>query len=313
MTRFTATEVRIAVVELSAKFGELRLCEAQELGAMRQSLQRYGQLQSVLAFRDDQRQLEVLDGLKRLWAARALGWAELRVSVAEVGPVDAKAWLLELHQCHGLSELEEGWLVRSLHREDGLSQGAIAERLGRHKSWVCRRLLLVEGLETAVQTDVRLGLLKPRVAVALGPLPRGNGQQAQAAQVVMRRGMTVRQTERMVADLAQAESREEWAVRMARWERGEFPGDTVGPDRAGPRRTLSEAEAISKDVATLSRVGARLEARLLARPLSALGPAPAQTVQHALGQLLPLLGVLSRTIARVLTAENPTVQREQIA
>ena len=209
MTEPTASEARIAVVELGDKFSELRLCEAQELVAMRRSLDRYGQLQPVVAFRDESSQLEVVDGLKRLQAARALGWPELWVSVADVGSVDAKVWLLELHQCHGLTELEEGWLVRSLHRDDGLSQGAIAQRLGRHKSWVCRRLLLVEGLETAVQTDVRLGLLKPRAALALGPLPRGNGRQAEAAAVVMHRGMTVRQTERMVADLAQAQSAEE--------------------------------------------------------------------------------------------------------
>jgi hypothetical protein len=80
----------------------------------------------------------------------------LWASVADVSSVDAKVWLLELHQGHGLTELEEGWLVRSLHRDDGLSQGAMAQRLGRHKSWVCRRLLLVEGLETAVQTVRRL-------------------------------------------------------------------------------------------------------------------------------------------------------------
>jgi ParB/RepB/Spo0J family partition protein len=176
----TASEARIAVVELGDRFGQLRLCEAQQLAAMRHSLGRYGQLQPVVAFRDESRQLEVLDGLKRLRAARALGWPELWVSVADVSSVDAKVWLLELHQCHGLTELEEGWLVRSLHRDDGLSQGAIAQRLGRRKSWVCRRLLLVEGLEAAVQTDVRLGLLKPRAAVAPSLPPSWTGYAGEA-------------------------------------------------------------------------------------------------------------------------------------
>ena len=311
MTGSTASEARIAVVDLGDRFGELRLCEAQELVAMRHSLGRYGQLQPVVAFRDESLQLEVLDGLKRLRAARALGWHQLWVSVADVGSVDAKVWLLELHQCHGLTELEEGWLVRSLHRDDGLSQGAIAQRLGRHKSWVCRRLLLVEGLEVAVQTDVRLGLLKPRAALALGPLPRGNGRQAEAAAVVVRRGMTVRQTERMVADLAQADTGEDWSLRLAHW--GEGTGAMAVRDRARPRRVQSEAEAISVDVATLRRVGARLEARLLARPLSTLGPGPAQIVRRALEDLLLVLRVLARTVAAAIKGQSQTVRREEMA
>ena len=276
---------------------------------MRRSLDRYGQLQPVVAFRDESRQLEVLDGLKRLRAARALGWPELSVSIADVGSVDAKVWLLELHQCHGLSELEEGWLVRSLHRNDGLSQGAIAQRLGRHKSWVCRRLLLVEGLETTVQTDVRLGLIKPRTALALKPLPRGNGRQADAAAIVIRRGMTVRQTERMVADLAKSNTSEDWSTRLVRW--GEGVTSTQG--RARRRRVQSEAEAISTDIAVLRRVGARLEARLLAQPLSALGSEPAAIVRQALEELLPVLRVLSRIVNRAIKGQVQTIQDEGLA
>jgi hypothetical protein len=90
-------------------------------------------------------------------------------------------------------------LVRSLYRDDKLSQPEIARRLDRHKSWVCRRLVLVEALDPAVQADVRLGLLAPRAAIALAALPRGN--QVAASAVVIRRGLTVAQTERLVAEL----------------------------------------------------------------------------------------------------------------
>jgi hypothetical protein len=34
----------------------------------------------------------------------------------------------------------------TLIREDGLSQAEVAELLGHHKSWVCRRLALLERL-----------------------------------------------------------------------------------------------------------------------------------------------------------------------
>ena len=102
----------------------------------------------VFAERDH---LETLDGLKRLRAARALGWPAVAIAITDVADgVAAKVRLLELHQCRGLAELEEAWLVRSFYRDDGLSQPTITRCLDRHKSWVCRRLLLVEGLDPTV-------------------------------------------------------------------------------------------------------------------------------------------------------------------
>jgi hypothetical protein len=58
-------------------------------------------------------------------------------------------------------ELEEAWIVQALVREDGLSQVETAELLGHHKSWVCRRLALLEKLCHEAREDLRLGLLSP--------------------------------------------------------------------------------------------------------------------------------------------------------
>ena len=65
--------------------------------------------------------LEILDGFKRVRAARALGWRRLRARVADVDAVEAKMRLVALHDRRGLTELEEAWLVRSLYRDDGLA------------------------------------------------------------------------------------------------------------------------------------------------------------------------------------------------
>ena len=63
-----------------------------------------------------------------------------------------------------MKELEEAWIVQSLVREDGLSQLQVAELLERHKSWVCRRLALLERLSEECREDLRLGLLSPTMA-----------------------------------------------------------------------------------------------------------------------------------------------------
>jgi hypothetical protein len=50
----------------------------------------------------------------------------------------------------------------------------VAELLGRHKSWVCRRLALIERLGTKAREDLRVGLLSPTAARQIVRLPQGN-------------------------------------------------------------------------------------------------------------------------------------------
>jgi len=285
------------LTELGEKLGSLRLGDEAALAAMRQSLAHHGQLQPLVVFEGDGL-LQVIDGFKRLHAARALGWDSLMVTITGAHPVEAKVQLVELQQGQALTELEEGLVIRSLHREDGLSQGAIAERMGRHKSWICRRLLLVEGLDPVLHAHLRLGLVKARAAVAIAALPRGN--QVEAAEVVARRGLTVRQTTRMVAELQAAPNPAQWQARLCGWREGRR--DPIAR-RHVPRVVRSEAEGIAADVATLCRICARLEARLLARPLIAHGAGSHITLSRALDGLLPVLDALLVSI-RISTAET---------
>src|ERR1700733_5394209 len=180
----------IEIATLGERLSALRLCDADALTAMRRSLEQHGQLSALTLFVEPGG-VEIVDGFKRVRAARALGWSTLLAHVDEVGAIDAKLRIRELHDGHGLTELEEAWLGGSLYREDGVPQPEIARRLHRHKTWVWRRLMLVEALDPLVQTDVRLGLVAPRAAVEISRLPRGN-QRAPSA-VGVRRGLTVRQ------------------------------------------------------------------------------------------------------------------------
>lgn len=284
----------VSVDALGERLRELRLCEASALETIRRSLMRHGQLEAVVAHLDGDA-LQVVDGFKRLLAARKLGWTTLRTRVLAIDTLEAKLWLALLNDRSGLTVLEEGWLVRALHRAHGLSQGAIAERLGRHKSWICRRLMLVEGLDGAVQVDVRLGVLAPRAAVALAALPRGN--QKRAAEVVARRGLTVRQAERLVAELLAQRSPKDRVAQLESWEAG-----TVGPSSVAPltKRPRSEAEQLMGDINAMRGIGARLQARLLGTPLSTLGDGAELVAREGLQGLRSVLTSLSRTIDREL-------------
>jgi ParB-like chromosome segregation protein Spo0J len=179
--------VRIDV--LGDQFRRYRLRLPQAVEAMAQSLRRWGQCAPIVATLREERP-QVLDGFTRWEAAgQVRGMTTLSVRLIEVDDRRAKAAIYGLNQTgRRPHELEEAWIVRALVREDGLSQPEVAELLGRHKSWVCRRLALLEKLCTDVRQDLEVGLLSATAAREIARLPAGN--QSEAVDVARREGLS---------------------------------------------------------------------------------------------------------------------------
>jgi ParB/RepB/Spo0J family partition protein len=176
------------VAELGLRYRRYRLADEAGERDMVQSLRRHGQITPLVVCRREET-LEVLDGFKRAAAAVELGLPSLHCQVLAADERQAKVALLTLHGAgKRLVELEEAWLVQALVRDDGLSQGEVAELLGRHKSWVCRRLALLEKLVEEVRQDLRLGLVSARTARALVSLPAG--KQSQVLRVIRAEGLS---------------------------------------------------------------------------------------------------------------------------
>jgi ParB-like chromosome segregation protein Spo0J len=175
MSAWQAAEVRpLPLAVLGEYYHRYRLTDGAAEADMARSLRRYGQLSPVVVWLRDETP-KVVDGFKRLAAARVLGLASLSTRLLVACERSVKAAIYGLN-CTGRrpQEWEEAWIVHALVRDDGLSQQEVAELLGRHKSWVCRRLALVEKLAEEIQAELRLGLLAPTVARALVRLPAGN-------------------------------------------------------------------------------------------------------------------------------------------
>ncbi|MGE5727235.1 MAG: ParB/RepB/Spo0J family partition protein [Gemmatimonas sp.] len=284
----------VQIAPLGERLSALRLCEATALASVGRSLAQHGQLSALTLFATGDG-LEIIDGFKRVRAARALGWSTLLARIDDVGSIDAKLRLRELHDRRGLTELEEAWLVRSLYREDHVAQPEIARRMGRDKSWVWRRLMLVESLDPDVQADVRLGLIAARSAVAVSRLPRGNQQTASA--VVIRRGLTVRQTDLLVAEVLEEPDAARREALLERRLTGPALGTPPGPRPS--RATRSEADWMAADILRIHALAARLEARLLATPLATFAPAATELMHDALARLSPVLRALDGVIGSV--------------
>jgi ParB/RepB/Spo0J family partition protein len=176
------------VTELGMGYRRYRLADEAGEREMVQSLRRHGQITPLVVCRREET-LEVLDGFKRVAAALSLGLVNLRCQVLAADERQAKVALMTLHGAgKRLVELEEAWLVQALVRDDGLTQVEVAELLGRHKSWVCRRLALLEKLVEEVRQDLRLGLVSARTARELVSLPAGN--QSRVLRLIQAEGLS---------------------------------------------------------------------------------------------------------------------------
>ncbi|MEQ9410913.1 MAG: ParB N-terminal domain-containing protein [Fuerstiella sp.] len=238
----------IELDQLDERFRRYRLSVPDATQAMVGSLRRYGQMSPLVVCRLEQT-LVLIDGFKRLTAARSLkGFSTLTVRWIAADERSAKAALYLLN-CVGRQpqELEEAWIVQALVREDGLSQVAAAELLGHHKSWVCRRLALLEKLCDDAREELQLGLLTPSMARQLTRLPAGN--QADALSASRRESLTSDELKGVVDLLLAAGTRQQTEFILEK-----------------PREAVRQAQAVTVPAwdARLSPTGNRISKQLAA-------------------------------------------------
>ena len=216
----------IAVLEIGEKYGIYRIVSPRADAAMVKSMRKYGQMTPVVCVKG-QGGYELIDGFKRLRACRSLDERALKVKTMEVSGRVCKAALIQLNQSgRSINEMEEALVLQSLHREDGLTQVEIAALLGRDKSWVSRRIALMERLSEEVQEDIRLGLISVMTGRELAKLPRGN--QREVAHTILRRRYSTREAAKLIGYL----------LSRPRWEYGVIlanPGEVVEPREPRPR------------------------------------------------------------------------------
>ena len=201
-------EVRpLSLESLDVRLQRYRLAQPKREVGMAESLKHYGQMSPIVVCLHDDDYV-VIDGFKRLRAARTLkGFVCLNARRMDVDAQGAKAAIYNLNRIGSTCvELEESWIVHALVREDGLSQVEAARLLGRHKSWVNRRLAMIEQLCPEASEELRLGLLTPALARQLTRLPRGN--QAAALKTSREVNLTSRELSGVV-DLLLASSTQE--------------------------------------------------------------------------------------------------------
>jgi ParB/RepB/Spo0J family partition protein len=153
--------------QLDRRFEHLRVRDPGRHRRLLASLADTGQQTPivVVALADRPDRYLVIDGYKRLAALKQLGRDTVTAVAWPMG--EAEALLLDRSQRMSEQEsaLEQGWLLQEMEQRYGYSTDELARRFDRSRSWVLRRLALVELLPDSVQQQVRDGQFAAQVAM----------------------------------------------------------------------------------------------------------------------------------------------------
>ena len=157
------------------------------------SIQAQGILQPLLArpHPDHANRYQIIAGERRWRAAQEAGLHDVPVLLRELSDADAMAAsLVENLQRQDLNPIEEGEGYSRLIEEFGLTQEQLGAAVGKSRSHVANAMRLLH-LPEAVLAEVRAGKLTSGHARAL----LAHANPAEAARMVIDRGLNVRQTE----------------------------------------------------------------------------------------------------------------------
>jgi ParB family transcriptional regulator, chromosome partitioning protein len=189
--RVPVSEVRPNPKQPRRTFDEAKIAELAE------SIRQKGVLQPLVVKKVDEG-YELIIGERRLRAAQKIGLDKVPVVVREASSTESlEIALIENIQREELTPIEEALAYRQLMEELHLTQEEVAVRVGKSRP-VVTNLLRVLNLPDEVRAEVDRGTISVGHARALLTLD-SPAKQISLTQEVIRRGLSVRETETLVA------------------------------------------------------------------------------------------------------------------
>jgi ParB family chromosome partitioning protein len=172
-----------------------RRFDAESITELAESVRAQGLVQPIVVRAVADGAWELIAGERRWRAARAAGLATIPALVRETDDRDSLLLaLVENVAREDLSPIEEARAYAVLLDEFALSLGDVADRVGRSKSSVSNRLRLLELPEDIIGLLERGSISEGHARAILGVT--GQEQRRALARQVVRKGLSVRATER---------------------------------------------------------------------------------------------------------------------
>ncbi len=185
----------IPVEEIVANPHQPRLYFSEEkLSELSESIKEHGILQPLIVTKNGNHQYELIAGERRFQAAKLAGLKHVPVIVREAQEQDKfELAIIENVQRHDLNPIEEAKAYRKLMDEFGLSQEAVAKKMGKSRSAVANISRLLN-LPVEIQRSLAEGKISEGHAKALLALENPEKQRA-LFELIISGGLTVRETE----------------------------------------------------------------------------------------------------------------------
>lgn len=215
--------------------------DQESLEQLSLSIKSQGIVQPILVRAlEESGRFEIIAGERRWRAARMAGLTEVPVVIKNIPDEAALAIsLIENIQRENLNPLEEAQGIQRLINEFGMTHQAAAEAVGRSRSAVSNLLRLLN-LAQPVQDQLIRSEIDMGHARAL--LPLGAAKQTEAAREIARRGLSVREAEKlaqkMLANVAPRKVTKDQDVARLEEELAEKLGAVVNIQAKGSKGRL---------------------------------------------------------------------------
>ncbi|OED45218.1 chromosome partitioning protein ParB [Endozoicomonas sp. (ex Bugula neritina AB1)] len=183
------------------KYQPRRDMHPEALEELAESIKEQGIMQPIVVRPLAKNKYEIIAGERRWRAAQLAGLFEIPAMIREVADEAAIAMaLIENIQREDLNPIEEAIALSRLQQEFELTQQEVAQAVGKSRTAVTNLLRLMT-LNPEVKKMLEYGDLEMGHARAL--LSLSDSEQLEAAQLVVIKGLSVRQTESLVRRLLQ--------------------------------------------------------------------------------------------------------------
>lgn len=212
-----------------------RSFDEDALEELSQSIREHGVLQPILVRPQIYGGYQIVAGERRYRASRMAGLTEIPAIIKELSDSETmQIALIENLQRRDLSDLEEAKGYQTLMDEYGFSQEDVARTVGKSRSAVANTLRLL-GLPDDVKELLEQGRISAGHARALLSVDQEK-QIKEAADKIVKEGLSVRQTEKLVKSMGSAKPKKQAVQKLSPYAEVEL----ALTDALGTKVTVTE-------------------------------------------------------------------------
>ncbi|WP_027964575.1 nucleoid occlusion protein [Halalkalibacillus halophilus] len=224
--------------------------DTEKISELAQTIHTHGMIQPIVLRKlDEEESYELIAGERRWRAVQTLEWETIPAIIKNMTDTEtASVALIENLQREELTVIEEAIAYDQLLHQHGLTQEALAQRLGKSQSTIANKLRLLK-LPSVVQQALLNKQITERHARALISV-KDPTQQEEVLQMIIQEHLNVKQTEERIKELANPEPEMEEETKKERKPRVQGVNKDVRIALNTIRQSLNMVAETGMDVET---------------------------------------------------------------